>query len=737
MVTVPKALLDLIGEGHLEYDPRTMVFSPDDNWLNFTGYQRNQLPPTLTEATREICHPADTQHLTETLDQTATSQSPQRYAHEFRLRHCLGHWIWIRSTVLIINDLNGQAVRALVRHTDISDLKQTEKMLRNSQVLAGLRDCRIEGENFLVAPAQDYGVETNLKPEWFQVSLAETVFPDDLLKVQQTIAQAQTDNQPFETGFRLLTRQRTLRHVILYGEPNADLSGRFIGIEGVFRDITEQKLSESRYVQYGKLLEGSRTGLVITRISDLSVVFVNQKYCVDSGFEKDEVLKGNLTKLICDWSADQIQELFQQLQGDRDDSEQWFHEEANMWRKDGTSFPIDAWTQVTEWEGETVVATILIDISDRRQVQHKLQQSEQKYRQLFDALPDGVLLFKEQDLIILDCNHELAQSHGWQRDELIGQPIGVITIPEHHINQARVIEALHHDSKAVSEATNRTRNGSTFPVEAHAKTVIINDETQIVTVVRDMAERQRYIRELKKQKADIEQFTYTISHDLKSPLITIKGFAEILADNLQNNQLDDAKKDLQRITRAANKMHKLLSELLDYSRLGITPHSAVSTPMTDIIHDALERTAGQIRESSAQITVQQDLPEVDGDPDRLAQLYQNLIDNAIKFRCKDREIQIQIGWNQHKSYFYVDDNGAGITETYQHKVFELFNQLDPNQLGTGIGLASAKRIIEAHGGKIWLSASSPLGGTQFCFSLSTLSTINSPNQALGPGSNVH
>ena len=225
---------------------------------------------------------------------------------------------------------------------------------------------------------------------------------------------------------------------------------------------------------------------------------------------------------------------------------------------------------------------------------------------------------------------------------------------------------------------------------------------------------------LKQQKAEIEQFTYSISHDLKSPLVTIEGFSEILAENLATNDLENAQSDLRRINKAASKMHVLLTELLEYSRLGITPHSTTPTAMNDIVEDALERVAGQVLETSAQITVAPDLPTVNGNPDRLAQVYQNLIDNSIKFRHPDRPIEIELGWDPEKNCFFVDDNGRGIELQFQNKVFALFDQLDPEQPGSGIGLATVKRIIDTHEGKIWVESPSALGGTKISFFLPNL-----------------
>ncbi|MBL4621734.1 MAG: PAS domain S-box protein, partial [Immundisolibacteraceae bacterium] len=536
--------------------------------------------------------------------------------------------------------------------------------------------------------------------------------------VLKAIEQAGNSDAPLQIEFRVIEVDGDVRNIVLYGETETDADGTFMSATGVFRDITEQKHTESRYIELGKLLEGSRTGLVIARVSDLCVLFVNQKYCSDSGFSVEEVVGNSCADIISDWNPEQIEQLFTSVASNEMDSENWSFQTAHMVKKDGTSYPSDAWIQTTEWEGEKVVAAMLADITDRIDSQQALERSEEKYRQLFDALPDGVLLFKQPDMTIIDCNQELATSHGWSLDELRGQSIGVLTRPEDVHRQGKAVAELTNNPRTVvAEAINIRKDKSEFPVEGHLRSIRLNNEPHIITVVRDVTERHRYIKELKQQKADIEQFTYSISHDLKSPLVTIEGFSEILAENLANNDLENAQDDLRRINKAATKMHNLLTELLEYSRLGITPHTSKPTPMNSVIDDALDRVAGQIVEASAKINVDPSLPSVIGNPDRLAQVYQNLIDNSIKFRRDNSRVEIELGWDTENNCFFVDDNGCGIPLQFQNKVFTLFDQLDPEQPGTGIGLAAVKRIIDTHEGKIWVESPSPLGGTRISFSL--------------------
>ena len=711
-VTVHKALLELFDEGHFEFDFEKLDFEPDENWLKFSGYRRDQLPKKFPEVIKKLTHPNDRERLSKTLDVATAAQLPNRYIHEFRIRHANGEWIWVRSTVFLLKDDKGQPKRALVKHTNISDLKEIEFKLNNSQALARLRDVRIEGPVMQVAPEKIYGVE-NPDQEWFQVTLAESVHPDDFSKFQDAIDQSLNDQQPFELELRIFTREHLLNWVVFYGKPVADPSGSSTCLEGVFRIITEQKQAQNRHVEFGKLLEDSLTGLVITRISDLSTLFVNQRFCQESGYTRDEATALTALSFLSGWSKSDMRNFFSELLTKQHHQDKWSFKTGNLVRKDGTTFPINAWQQITQWQGETAVATMYLDISDLLEAQQALRHSDEKYRQLFDALPDGVLLFGK-DSIILDCNLEVARSHGWRREELIGQPLKFLSAAPAEID---AINKLKESGSFVIEGIDHHRDGSEIFLEAHAKTITIGDESLMLCILRDISERHQHLQKLEQQKNDIEQFTYAISHDLKSPLITIRGFSEVLESNLDNMDIDSARNDLERINRSAKKMHSLITELLEYSRIGITPHQVEAVPMAEIIEDALDQVAGQIHASHADIKVQPKLPTVNVNPVRIAQLYQNLIDNAIKFRRDDVPVKVELGWHPGKKFFFVDDNGRGIVSKFNNKVFRLFDQLDPGHEGSGVGLATAKRIIDIHHGHIWVESPSPLGGCRFCFTL--------------------
>ena len=233
------------------------------------------------------------------------------------------------------------------------------------------------------------------------------------------------------------------------------------------------------------------------------------------------------------------------------------------------------------------------------------------------------------------------------------------------------------------------------------------------------AEKQDIIGELEERNAEMERFIYTVSHDLKSPLITIRSFVGLIEHDMESGREERVKNSMQRIHQAAGKMTRLLEDLLELSRIGRVVHDYEEVPMGDLVEQAQELLWGRIQETGAVLHVASDLPTVEGDPQRLVEVIQNLLDNAIRFSAQVEEPRIQVGWRRDGSedVFYVEDNGVGIDPRYQSRIFELFERLDPKTPGTGVGLALVKRIVEVHGGRVWVESEGAGQGARFCWTL--------------------
>ncbi|MEA1957321.1 MAG: ATP-binding protein, partial [Euryarchaeota archaeon] len=231
-------------------------------------------------------------------------------------------------------------------------------------------------------------------------------------------------------------------------------------------------------------------------------------------------------------------------------------------------------------------------------------------------------------------------------------------------------------------------------------------------------DRKRLMKEREAKNTELERFTYTVSHDLRSPLVTIQGFAEMLRKDLEQNEIEKVKSDLKYIESSATKMDRLLTDTLKLSRIGRMVNPPEDVPFGEIVQEAQVQTTGQIKSSGIEVSVAEDFPAVHVDRMRIVEVLVNLITNSINYMGEQSYPKIDIGYrtDDGETVFFVRDNGIGIDKSQHEKVFELFYTVDKSSKGTGAGLAIVKRIIEVHNGRIWIESEKGKGCT-VCFTL--------------------
>jgi signal transduction histidine kinase len=236
---------------------------------------------------------------------------------------------------------------------------------------------------------------------------------------------------------------------------------------------------------------------------------------------------------------------------------------------------------------------------------------------------------------------------------------------------------------------------------------------------KELGKRKALIEELESKNEELERFTYTVSHDLKSPLVTISGFLGYLEQDALGGNMERFRQDAQRIQEAVAKMQRLLRELLELSRIGRMMNPPQEVSLNDLIKEAIDIVHGCLEEHNVTVHIQPNLATVYGDKPRLIEVLQNLIDNAAKYMGNQPDPRVEIGQcgeDGGKPIFYIQDNGIGIARQHYEQIFGLFNKLDATSEGTGVGLALVKRIIEVHGGRIWVESKIGKGST-FYFTL--------------------
>lgn len=237
-------------------------------------------------------------------------------------------------------------------------------------------------------------------------------------------------------------------------------------------------------------------------------------------------------------------------------------------------------------------------------------------------------------------------------------------------------------------------------------------------VVERTAQLREALAEVEARNTELEAFSRTVSHDLKSPLITMRGFLEFLRKDIATGNVKAMESDFERLEGAITKMSRLIEDLLRLSKAGRQVGSSESVAFRNLVEEVAELLSGPMTDRGIELIIAKDLPVVEGDPARLRQVAQNLLANAVKF-SGDNPV-VEVGWMpgmEGRVTLFVRDNGIGIAKEDQEKVFELFERLDPDADGSGIGLSLVRRIVEAHGGRAWAESKGEGHGSTFYFTL--------------------
>jgi len=389
-------------------------------------------------------------------------------------------------------------------------------------------------------------------------------------------------------------------------------------------------------------------------------------------------------------------------------------------RKDNVEFPVEVGLNPLVTIDGTMVLVSIIDITTRKK-------AEERFRLVVESAPNAMILVNKEGVITL-INKQTEKLFGYDRRELIGQKLEIL-IPEkfraghpHHRNMFFSSPSVR-SMGAGRELFAARKDGSEFPVEIGLNPIETDDETVVLASIIDITERKRHeaFVKLELKNKELEHFNYIASHDLQEPLRTVSNYIQILEEDFSVRLDEEAKAHLQTISNATKRMSVLVRSLLDFSRLG-QGQKLVPIDCNVLVQDVIADLTGLIQNSSAIIKLEE-LPKINGYETELRQLFQNLINNAIKFRRKGLPPAISIGCWKNGLYteFYVADNGIGIDSRHFERIFHIFQRLNSarDYDGYGIGLANCKKIAEIHGGAIWVESELGAGST-FRFTISNL-----------------
>ncbi len=502
-------------------------------------------------------------------------------------------------------------------------------------------------------------------------------------------------------------------------------------IMSMFYDVTEQRIAQLAMQQseerFHKVFQNSPVAIVITTLAEGRIIDANAAFWKLSGHDPETSIGRTTFELRHDLKSEERNKFIAELLENRSIQNPAY----DFINEAGKHLKTIAFYELIDEGGIPAILSMFYDITEQDDAREALIQSEARVRALLEATPDMIFELTGAGNIVQfipSADQNLLQ----RPDQIIGRNIAQI-FPD-MAAQVNFATGRALDSGQVNAFEYQLPEDASKIFEVR---ITLAGPDLVLATIRDVSlrkravsERDKLIDELEAKNYELERFTYTVSHDLKSPLITIKGFIGYVREDVQKGNMARFESDLQRISDATEKMQHLLGDLLELSRIGRLTNEPVSIAMNDLITQVLELLHGRISAGNIATHVAEKLPSVYGDRQRLFEVFQNLIDNAAKFMGEQPAPQISIGVQGELNgdpVFFVSDNGIGIAPQFKDKIFGLFDKLNAQSEGTGIGLALVKRIVEYHKGRIWVESEVGKGAT-FFLSLPTQPEIDEVNK---------
>jgi PAS domain S-box-containing protein len=539
--------------------------------------------------------------------------------------------------------------------------------------------------------------------------------------------------QQIGTGIELIGRRKdgTSFPIEIMLSPLESEEG--ILVTAAIRNISVRKEAEKHLARmegrYRGLLEAAPDAMVVVNAGG-EIVLLNLQAEKQFGYSRDELIAQKVTNIIPNGFAERL--IADGLRSAADALAQQIGTgiELTARRKNGSEFPIELMLSPLESAEGILVTAAIRDISVRKEAEKHLARMEGRYRGLLEAAPDSMVVVNQSGEIIL-VNAQAEKKFGYRRDELLGRKIKSI-IPEGFAERL-IADALRSAEDALAqqigtgiELTGERRDGTPFPIELMLSPLESAEGILVTVAIRDITLRKAAeahllvkLEELKRSNEELGQFAYVASHDLQEPLRMVASYTQLLSKRYKGKLDSDADEFISFAVDGANRMQRLIQDLLAYSRVESKGRDLLDTSSEQALQQAMRYLRGAIEDSGALVT-HDPLPHVLADEMQLTQLFQNIVGNAIKYQNpgvpKVHITAVKSGLDRW--VFSVKDNGLGIDPQYFEKIFGMFQRLHKREefTGTGIGLAICKKIVERHGGSISVE-SQPGQGSTFRFEL--------------------
>jgi PAS domain S-box-containing protein len=545
---------------------------------------------------------------------------------------------------------------------------------------------------------------------------------------------AEGEVRDLEARFR--TKAGDIREVLI-SATTLDLDGE-PHIIGTARDITELKRAQQALrrseERFAKAFYANPDYATVSRLEDGKFVAVNRGFERLTGWTAQEVL-GRTALEIGLWAEPaERDELVRQLQ----EKGEWQGFKAHFRKKSGEVILIEGSCVLTEIGGEQQIIGVARDITEVQRAEDARRQSEEKFAKVFHASPDWIMVVRLEDGLILDANEGFERLSGYRREEAIGHTTTELGLWAHPEGRDRFVAELQaHGSVSGYEVEIRTKSGELRDMQTSSVAIDIGGTPCQISIIRDVTDQRRAEEEIRTLNVELEHrvkertaeleaalreletFSYSVSHDLRSPLRAIAGYAKVIEEDHGQQIGSEGRAQLDRIIRNAIRMGEIIDDLLDFARIGRTELKRVPVDMTHLAREVLAELpeASSGRPLDVRIGA---MPAALADRSLIRQVWQNLLGNALKYTRQRAPAVIEVGGRIEagEAHYFVRDNGAGFDMAFANKLFHVFQRLhrDTSFEGTGVGLAIVARIVQRHGGRVWAEGE-PERGATFHFSL--------------------
>jgi PAS domain S-box-containing protein len=503
------------------------------------------------------------------------------------------------------------------------------------------------------------------------------------------------------------------------GQYDKSHQDQFVGTVGIIRDISEKKEGEKKF----HLLFSRHASiiLIIDPLNRAQILDANQAALRFYGCSKEELLSKSLFDLIEGNKEEVLTRLENALKGNVDALQ------ISQVLCDGTKKSVELSTSPVQIKQKNCLFCVIQDISGKKEALDALEESRTYIEEFMQSTPDMIFLGDIKTGNLLYANSAALSNTGYSLEEITCMNHLDLHPKEKHAQYSRFFSDFGKKGEFhPHEILLLTKKKEVILCEISGGTFTQQKRKIAFVVFRDIRERKAIEQRMKEQRDalrksnyQLEQFAYAASHDLREPLRMVQSFLGILKDQYQDNLDETAHEYIHYAQEGAKRMDLLIAELLNFSRLSYQDAVLQEISLETVVKHALENLKVLLDESGAVIALPFLEYKLEGDPSRLMRLFQNLVENAVKFCDKAHaQIEILVENKDEELTVHIKDNGIGIGPEFFGRIFKIFQRLHPRHVykGTGIGLAVCQKIVEQHGGKIWVD--SQLGqGSTFSFTL--------------------